>query len=183
MKPVLNNVYHLSGSHFWKEALEKNDNLFRLEDIYYDDTFVFRGLKTGEVQVASASAREARTAVVVDAGISKPKRAKRKKGERNKAPTVNKAKITFLSGESYTVKDFVSIEATAESIVFIMEDNLKGTVNYRQAITVPNDDVDTVVVRGVKDRFELDMSLTNTGVTILRSDNAEILASELSIKM
>lgn len=113
----------------------------------------------------------------------KAKRSKRKKGPSRKAPTINKAKITFMSGESYTVKDFVSIEATADQIVFIMEDNWKGTVNYRQAITVPNDDVDNVVVRGIKDRFELDMALTNMGITILRSSNAEILMSELTITL
>ena len=113
----------------------------------------------------------------------KAKRPKRKKSPSRKAPTINKAKITFMSGESYTVKDFVSIEATAEQIVFVMEDNWKGTVNYRQAITVPNDDVDNVVVRGIKDQFELDMALTNMGITILRSRNAEILMSELTITL
>lgn len=183
MKPVLNSVYRLTGSHFGQDTLEKNDNLFVLVDVDSNDTFIFEGVKTRDRQHAGVYARKAQTAVVENIGSIKPKRSKRKKGERNKAPSVNKAKITFLSGESYTVKDFVSIEATAESVVFIMEDNWKGTVNYRQAITVPNDDVDTVVVRGVKDRFELDMTLTNMGITILRSDNAEILASELNIKL
>lgn len=111
----------------------------------------------------------------------KVKRAKRKKGERNKAPTVNKATILFMSGETYTLKDFVSIKATAESVVFIMEDNWKGTVNYRQAITVPNDDVAEVKVRGVNHQFVLDMMLTNMGIVILQAEGAEIHSSSIDM--
>lgn len=183
MQPVLNNIYHLSGSIFDQEALEVNNHAFKHIRVESGGTWVFEGVVNQRLQICAQQFIDTKEAVLVDIGAIKPKRQKRKKGERNKAPTVNKAKITFLSGESYTVKDFVAIEATAESVVFIMEDNWKGTVNYRQAITVPNDDVDTVVVRGVKDRFELDMALTNMGITILRSDNAEILASELNIKL
>lgn len=182
MQPVLNNIYHLSGRIFDQEALEINNHAFKHIRVE-GETWVFEGVVNQRLQICAQQFIDTKEAVLVDIGTIKPKRAKRKKGERNKAPSVNKAKITFLSGESYTVKDFVAIEATAESVVFIMEDNWKGTVNYRQAITVPNDDVDTVVVRGVKDRFELDMTLTNMGITILRSDNAEILASELNIKL
>lgn len=187
MQLIVNNVYHLTGEGFAESVLEDNSNLFRLVRIEDNGDWVFKGVTTGTTQFSGADMVKTGEAVITPMypvlQKEKPKRAKRKKGERNKAPSVNKAKITFLSGESYTVKDFVSIEATAESVVFIMEDNWKGTVNYRQAITVPNDDVDTVVVRGVKDRFELDMTLTNMGITILRSDNAEILASELNIKL
>lgn len=111
------------------------------------------------------------------------KRKKRAKGERNAKATVNKATITFYSGEQYTVKDFTTVKATAESVVFVMEDNWKGTVNYRQAITVPNDDVDGINVRGVNHQFILDMALTNMGVVIFEADGVEILSSEISINV
>ena len=117
----------------------------------------------------------------VTPGFIKPKRIKRKKGSRRKEPTVNKATILFMSGEAYTVKDFVSIEATAESVVFVMEDNWKGTVNYRQAITVPNDDVAEVKVRGVKHQFVLDMGLTNMGQVVFQADGVEMFASSISL--
>ena len=111
----------------------------------------------------------------------KAKRSKRKKGPSRKAPSVNKATILFMSGETYTVKDFVSIDAAADAIVFIMEDNYKGTVNYRQAITVPNDDVCEVKVRGVNHQFVLDMTLTNMGQVVLQADGMEIFASSISM--
>ena len=111
------------------------------------------------------------------------KRKKRAKGKRHQEATVNKATITFCSGEQYTVKDFITVTASAESTVFIMEDNWKGTVNYRQAVTVPNDDVDGINVRGVKHQFILDMALTNMGVLIFSADGCEILSSELSINV
>lgn len=188
MEIIVGHLYHLSGdSVFGEECLKNNDNIFTCVSVHLDSTdtlYTFAGLKNGRHQIARQEWIENETAIVKPFKVRDAKqKGKRKKGSRRKLPTVNKAKITFMSGESYTVKDFVAIEASAEKIVFIMEDNWKGTVNYRQAITVPNDDVDTVFVRGVQDQFELDMALTNMGVTILRSDNAEILASELNIKL
>lgn len=169
-------VMDLTDGHPFVEWREVGDEIF--VDALTDPKWVTPGAQkvSGEEFIRAVAPH------LMDVKV-KPTHKKRKKGPSRKAPTINKAKITFMSGESYTVKDFVSIEATAEQIVFVMEDNWKGTVNYRQAITVPNDDVDNVVVRGIKDQFELDMALTNMGITILRSSNAEILMSELTITL
>lgn len=185
MQLIVNNVYHLTGEGFAESVLEDNNNLFRLVRIDYNGDWVFKGVTTGTTQFSGADMVKTGEAVITPMypvlQTEKPKRAKRKKGERNKAPTVNKATITFTSGEQYTVKDFISIEVTAEKVVFIMEDNWKDTVNYRQAITVPNDDVARVKVRGVNHQFELDMSLTNLGTVILEAEGAEMYTSSINM--
>lgn len=183
MKLILGRVYNLSGSSFSTQVLEDNNNLFWLDHIDQRmNEWRFKGLTTGDFQLSSAAmirAGEAEIFLVDD----KPKRGKRKKGPSRKAPSVNKATILFMSGETYTVKDFVSIEATPEKVVFIMEDNWKDTVNYRQAITVPNDDVVEVKVRGINHQFLLDMSLTNTGYLVWQQEGMEIILSELTVRV
>lgn len=178
MNFIAGNIYHLSGESFAGSALVDNNNLFTFYHTDDHGDWVFRGVKTNVVQWAAQD--------MIDSGEItirpfRPAHSKRKKGPSRKAPSVNKATILFMSGETYTVKDFVSIEATAESIVFIMEDNWKGTVNYRQAITVPNDDVCEVRVRGVKHQFVLDMNLTNMGQVIFQTDGVEMFASSISM--
>lgn len=177
MNLIPNAIYELSGEDFNQQDLTDNDRKFKFigEDGEY---WLFTGVKNGTPQYAKQEWVDAETAIIK---LVKTKRAKRKKGERNKAPSVNKATILFMSGETYTLKDFVSIEATAESVVFIMEDNWKGTVNYRQAITVPNDDVAEVKVRGVNHQFVLDMTLTNMGIVVLQAEGAEIHSSSINM--
>lgn len=183
MHLVINNTYHLSGTHFGQATLKENNNMFRLVETsstFDSQTLVFEGVITGDMQLAGIEARESGTAIIKEV-TKKPKQAKRKKGSRRKEPTVNKATILFMSGETYTVKDFVSIEATGESVVFIMEDNWKGTVNSLQVVIVPNHDVAEVKVRGVKHQFVLEMGLTNMGQVVFQADGVEMFTSSISI--
>lgn len=175
MEPILNNLYRLSGGFFSEKALERNDGVFKYvgED---GMCYVFEGVKSMEHQYVQFDRKESVHPLPV-----KAKRRKRKKGKGRHSPSVNKARILFCSGESYTVKDFVSVIATAESVVFIMEDNYKGTVNCRQATTVPNDDVAEIKVRGVNHQFVLDMSLTNLGVVVFQASGVEMFVSNLDI--
>lgn len=113
--------------------------------------------------------------------VKKVKHKKRKKGARRMEATVNKATIVYNGSVEYTVKDFVSMEVTAEKTVFVMEDNTKGTVNYRQAITVPNDDVVGILVRGINHEFGLDMHLTNMGIVVFHADNVEMETRSINI--
>lgn len=176
MNFIEGNIYHLSGEGFAESALINNNNLFTFYHTDDHGDWVFRGTKTNIVQWAAQD--------MLDSGEIKikpfhPARSKRKKGPSRKAPSVNKATILFMSGETYTVKGFVSLKATAEKTVFIMEDTWKDTVNIRNAITVYNEDVAEVKVRGIKHQFVLDMSLNN--LVVLQSLGMEILVSELSI--
>lgn len=113
--------------------------------------------------------------------VKKVKHKKRKKGARRMEATVNKATIVYNGSVEYTVKDFISMEVTAEKTVFVMEDNTKGTVNYRQAITVPNDDVVGILVRGINHEFGLDMHLTNMGIVVFHADNVEMETRSINI--
>lgn len=183
MKLILGRVYNLSGSSFSTQVLEENNNLFKLDAIdERENEWRFQGLTTGDFQWSSAAmirAGEAEIFLVDD----KPKRGKRKKGPSRKAPSVNKATILFMSGETYTVKGFVSLEATPEKTVFIMEDTWKDTVNSRNAITVYNEDVVEVKVRGINHQFLLDMSLTNNGYLVWQQEGMEIILSELTVRV
>lgn len=183
MKPVLGNIYHLSGCFFSQEILQENNNLFRLEKISLNGTFQFKGMTTHTRQVATVSAREGGSAIIVPVETTKSKHKKRTKGSRHTAPTVNKATIIYNGNVKYTVKDFVSLEVTHEKTVFIMEDNTKGTVNYRQAITVPNDDVVAMDVRGVTSQFSLDMRRTNMGIIGFLADDVEMETRSIKIKV
>nr|DAY73776.1 MAG TPA: hypothetical protein [Caudoviricetes sp.] len=113
--------------------------------------------------------------------LLKTDHSKRKKGPSRKSPSVNKAVILFMSGETYTVKGFVSLEATAEKTVFIMEDTWKDTVNSRNAITVYNEDVAQINVRGIKHQVVLDMALKDKGTLVLHSQDMLIFLSDLTI--
>uniref|UniRef100_A0AAU8HZ89 Uncharacterized protein n=1 Tax=Klebsiella phage FKP3 TaxID=3231233 RepID=A0AAU8HZ89_9CAUD len=86
-----------------------------------------------------------------------------------------------MSGETYTVKGFVSLEATAEKTVFIMEDTWKDTVNSRNAITVYNEDIAQIDVRGIKHQVVLDMALKDEGTLVLHSKDMLIFLSDLTI--
>ena len=176
MNFIAGNIYHLSGEGFAESALVDNNNLFTFYHTDDHGDWVFRGMKTNIVQWAVQD--------MIDSGEItikpfRPAHSKRKKGPSRKSPSVNKAVILFMSGETYTVKGFVSLEATAEKTVFIMEDTWKDTVNTRNAITVYNEDVAEVKVRGIKHQFVLDMSLNN--LVVLQSPGMEIFVSELSI--
>lgn len=111
----------------------------------------------------------------------KPKHKKRKKGARRMEATVNKATIVYNGSVEYTVKGFISMEVTAEKTVFILEDSTTGTINYRQAITVPNEDVVGIVVRGVNHEFGLHMHLTNMGIVVFHADNVEMETRSINI--
>lgn len=181
MKLILGRVYNLSGSSFSTQVLEDNNNLFWLDHIDQRmNEWRFKGLTTGDFQWSSATmirAGEAEIFLVDD----KPKRGKRKKGQSRKAPSVNKATILFMSGETYTVKGFVSLEATPEKTVFIMEDTWKDTVNSRNAITVYNEDIAQINVRGIKHQVVLDMALKDKGTLVLHSKDMLIFLSDLTI--
>lgn len=185
MNLIVDNVYHLSGEGFAESVLENNNNLFRFSKVDATGDWVFRGVTTDSVQWCCPNMIKTGEAVIKPAypkvAEEKPKRTKRKKGKRKASPSVNKATIVYNGSVEYTVKDFLSIEVTAEKTVFIMEDNTKGTVNYRQAITVPNDDVVGIFVRGVNHQFELDMSLTNLGTVILKAEGAEMYTSSINM--
>lgn len=180
MNFIEGNIYHLSGEGFAESALMNNNNLFTFYHTDDHGDWVFRGTKTSVVQWATQDMLDSGEIAIKP---FRPAHSKRKKGPSRKAPSVNKATILFMSGETYTVKDFVSIEATAEKVVFIMEDNWKDTVNYRQAITVPNDDVVEVKVRGINHQFLLDMSLTNNGYLVWQQEGMEIILSELTVRV
>lgn len=180
MNFIAGNIYRLSGEGFAESALVNNNNLFTFYHTDDHGDWVFRGMKTNVVQWATQD--------MLDSGEIEikpfhPARSKRKKGPSRKAPSVNKATILFMSGEKYTVKGFVSLEATAEKTVFIMEDTWKDGVNIRNAITVPNDDVIEVKVRGVNRQFVLDMSLTNADYLVWQQEGMEIILSELTVRV
>lgn len=180
MNFIEGNIYHLSGEGFAESALVNNNNLFTFYHTDDHGDWVFRGIETNIVQWAAQD--------MIDSGEItikpfRPAHSKRKKGPSRKAPSVNKATILFMSGETYTVKGFVSLEATPEKTVFIMEDTWKDTVNSRNAITVYNEDVVEVKVRGINHQFLLDMSLTNNGYLVWQQEGMEIILSELTVRV
>lgn len=180
MNFIEGNIYHLSGEGFAESALMDNNNLFTFYHTDDHGDWVFRGVKTSIVQWARQD--------MIDSGeitikAFRPEHSKRKKGPSRKAPSVNKATILFMSGETYTVKGFVSLEATPEKTVFIMEDTWKDTVNSRNAITVYNEDVVEVKVRGINHQFLLDMSLTNNGHLVWEQEGMEIILSKLTVRV
>lgn len=178
MNFIEGNIYHLSGDGFAESALMNNNNLFTFYHTDDHRDWVFRGVKTSVVQWATQD--------MLDSGEIEikpfhPTRSKRKKGPSRKAPSVNKATLLFLSGETYTVKGFVSLEATPEKTVFIMEDTWKDTVNSRNAITVYNEDIAQINVRGIKHQVVLDMALKDKGTLVLHSKDMLIFLSDLTI--
>lgn len=181
MNLIVDNVYHLTGEGFAESALEENNNLFKFVKADNTGDWVFKGVATGMIQWCCADMIETGEAVIKPVTEEKPKRTKRKKGARRMPATVNKATIVYAGNVNYTVKDFISMEVTAEKTVFIMEDNTKGTVNYRQAITVPNDDVLGIVVRGITHEFGLRMHLTNMGIVVFDADDVEMETRSINI--
>ncbi len=166
MKPVLGNIYRLSGSFFSQEILRRNNNLFRLEKISLNGTFQFKGMTTHDRQVATVSAREGGSAIIMPVETTKSKHKKRTKGSRHTVPSVDKMKILYQNGSTFTLKNVVSVELDDDLIEFTLNLDVKGDVVRAETVTIPAHDVVSLFVRPAKSKpFLVDFSGEDMVVT------------------
>ena len=164
---VLNDVYHLSGEGFAESVLINNNNLFRFDSVDHNGDWVFRGVTTNTVQWASANMVKLGEAIIKPVAKEKPKHTKRKKGKGKTAPSVDKMKLLFADGSTYTLKGVLSVVLEDDLIEFMVKAEVKGDVLRSELVTLPTHDLVSLFVRPAKSKpflveFEDDYMVVTT---------------------
>lgn len=167
MNLIVDNVYHLTGEGFAESALEENNNLFKFVRVDNTGDWVFKGVTTGIIQWCCADMIETGEAVIKPVTKEKPKRTKRKKGKGKTAPTVDKMKLLFADGSTYTLKGVLSAVVEDDLIEFTVKQEVKGDVLRSELVTLPTHDLVSLFVRPAKSKpflveFEDDYMVVTT---------------------
>ena len=130
----------------------------------------------GHFDLGSRVSPEEFVAKIFPNGI--PVRNKRKKGEKTKKRTVNKAVITFGSGETYTLKGFEVVEFVGNGYVSFYSEQTKDNESvriYTNHTSVVADEIESIAVDGVNDQFHIigldseEITIAGKGVRIVTS--------------
>ena len=130
----------------------------------------------GHFDLGSRVSPEEFVAAIFPNGI--PVRNKRKKGQKTKQRTVNKAVITFGSGETYTLKGFEVVEFVGNGYVSFYSEQTKDNESvriYTNHTSVVADEIESIAVNGVNDQFHIigldseEITIAGKGVRIVTS--------------
>lgn len=141
-----------------------------------NDTSGMLDAVAGHFDLGSRVSPEEFVAAIFPGGV--PVRNKRKKGQKAKQRTVNKAVITFGSGETYTLKGFEVVEFVGNGYVSFYSEQTKDNESvriYTNHTSVVADEIESIAIHGVNDQFHIvgldseEITIAGKGVRIVTS--------------